>query len=1725
MNANRKTSVNKNTPPRLRRSALATASVLALGGFLGTSALAQSTTYNVTYATGVQAPVILPGPPNMTDWILNWQNNAGAVFAGATAVSMGVDHIAVLPPPLALPIVGTPATVSNNTSTPTARGNNAPGNTVDLAQLGNGVGGAGIIILSGQSNITGPVQSSVNNVNAHIREVLHPAAAMVVNNNTLSATTQVNNADNSAYGLVPGTLSPAVVGGITTTTANATNSTTAGNVNIVNHQNALATLAGAGPLSVPGVGSIASTSAATVTLDLERTTNVAGGVATEGSFATPGLLSSPLTVDGNAITAAYGANQTTNVFNAQTGAGASAYKGSVVMSNSQFNQGTVLAPVLDNTAVVTGSGVLADIRNSFAGQTDLTATLDVSSNTVSATSSGNKAGALASNGTWTDGNQILFNSGANLTGASSVANNTLGAGPTETATLGADLALSSVQANKTTALRSTVTTGTVKVRGDRLAATGVITDSSNTVAATAQGNLAGNRVQVSAFDAGGNALTLGEFNANVAAANLQTNTDTRIAATNTSPEVSVNVGIAGGGAAAVVVEGMITANSNALTAKAQGSVAETLAVVNAANITGVRGGGLAGGVAADATTTGVAAAVGGATGVSANNLQGNYAPTAPINATVTSASVAANIVTQTDGLGTPVPLSAAKITLNDNAIQAYAGGNDAATTVALAAANTAAAQAAVGNAQFHESPITAAVSGATGVNVVAGNATNGTAVTINGNTVDATILVNKAANSLSVAGANITAGPNPFAAATSNARTVTTLAGSNAAFGVASSQNNVAANNASTQTSTAFAAANLRSIIDSTVTTNGNAATANTTANQANNRLTVAAGNVLDTSVNAASAIGGLANRQSNTGAASAVAGDSNAYVAPLFGVVAYGNGPAPSGVVTRSTLTVNQNTIATTALGNVAGNATSVTGASLDSAATAFATGTILGTALTNEFALINHQTDDAVTRSATAGNGAFIGFAGGDFTVLPAVTLAGITDVELAVNKNVVIAEARNNNATNSQSLVFGSTLNSGASLLNLQSASTAVTTVAAPWIGDWAKNSVTLRSNLTVNDNVITALSVGSSAASTQTVDAPTLRGNANIAAGAAVNNGSSVTGITADYALANNQSQTGALTSTVTPSFGPNHAAAALGDVSSLTDSTATVNGNATQAISQGTSATNKQNLAAGNGIAGVSGAVGSVQSTNAAVAANQVGSRAIFMVSVLNAVNSPVTVSGNNGAAAAGQNEAINTQNVASANITGAGGGTGASTGNSAVPSGSSGTDFSVVNLQSGAGSVAATSTDGGLGVDILRFSNNSLTVSDNAWTSKAIFNRAVNTQVFSAGLDANGNPLRDAAGNLVAAANVAATGAIVNSQNTAAGATGNALVGTVQVGTAVADGFWHGTGELTNALTTVSGNDLLAFADGNVAGNSFSVASANVAGSADVTGVKRTFAVQNYQTNAAAMTAAVQKATVGVFVTSDVGGGIANTITTSKVTVSGNALEARSNANTASNALDVSASNAITAGAGAPTFTVLNTQANTAATSATVGGTAANAVSVGIAAGVLITGSNATVSGNNLTAQVGGNTANNTLSVTAGNSIAPLNQPTPVNSLAVVNTQDNTGAGPAAATVQNATVGVLNTAGFNTTNATVQGNQVLASGYGNSATNAVTLSALAGNASQATASISNRQNNTQAITALASGVNVGIGAGPANGGSSVVTGNSVSAQATGNYATNRIGSR
>ena len=334
------------------------------------------------------------------------------------------------------------------------------------------------------------------------------------------------------------------------------------------------------------------------------------------------------------------------------------------------------------------------------------------------------------------------------------------------------------------------------------------------------------------------------------------------------------------------------------------------------------------------------------------------------------------------------------------------------------------------------------------------------------------------------------------------------------------------------------------------------------------------------------------------------------------------------------------------------------------------------------------------------------------------------------------------------------------------------------------------------------------------------------------------------------------------------------------------------------------------------------------------------------------------------------------------------------------------------------------------------------------------------------------------------------------------------------------------TGDVTGGSISVSGNTASALAGINEAFNTLTVTGANLLGrGADVSssvGIASStgadFAVMNAQSASTSAAATVDVGTSGFGTTGSFTGG--------SVAITGNAVLARASANTANNALTLTASSGLDASG-----VVNNVQ--DMANSSTVKATVSSGASLGAEFGTSSGGAVVTVKDNTVTAQATGNVANNALNATATSGITAAGSSPSSPTFAVLNSQ-STGTSPTGegvygiqSAINGITVGgaqlngALNGGSFN-----ASGNQLTSVAYGNSASNAVNVSTLAPGLNTASASITNVQYNMASINASVSAASVqGSGAVGVSGGSVSISGNSIVAMAVGNRSVNSITGR
>lgn len=362
--------------------------------------------------------------------------------------------------------------------------------------------------------------------------------------------------------------------------------------------------------------------------------------------------------------------------------------------------------------------------------------------------------------------------------------------------------------------------------------------------------------------------------------------------------------------------------------------------------------------------------------------------------------------------------------------------------------------------------------------------------------------------------------------------------------------------------------------------------------------------------------------------------------------------------------------------------------------------------------------------------------------------------------------------------------------------------------------------------------------------------------------------------------------------------------------------------------------------------------------------------------------------------------------------------------------------------------------------------------------------------------------------------------------------------------TATSDMMAFAPGSLTNSSLEISGNSNSAVATLNQATNQVSVTGTNLLTSfsldanatvlADETDVIVTADVglNNVQRTLEGEGAPTVTATATTTLVNDEAYSVGvNTLSGSSVALNSNVTDATANSNRAVNALSLDGSTTAATGA------LINDQINAAATTATATSTVRFVLNTGAADAASL--ATIFVDGNKTSATASGNSSTNTLSalgsagydnVSADGATTVLNGGSSAGATyAMLNGQSNTAA--ISATALNANYGIelngVNT-GVGTNGAvsgsaySVSGNEVLASSYGNSAVNQMSLSSLPyGSASGA---LVNSQYNSGAISATVTAASfnattTGTGI-SANTGS--VSANRALARAVGNSVVNRI---
>jgi hypothetical protein len=1286
------------------------------------------------------------------------------------------------------------------------------------------------------------------------------------------------------------------------------------------------------------------------------------------------------------------------------------------LANTQSSTATATQSVLAETY----GRIYADV-----GTVQDTSTLTLTNNSVSATSMAN----YAANTLLVNSQQITGNGGTSVNAAANAA--------TPSASVPGDLTLASSQAlaGSGDAVTANVT-GSIDATSVDLKSAN-LTVSNNTISAYAAGNNVGNALVVSTSGLSGVVVALG--NAQQSLVNATSNSTAYIR-----------------GYGSTIDGGQMAVNDNQVKSTAVGNAAGNTLSVTAANATGVSGS-----PNVDLSQSN-AVAYADVNLVNAQNLQGNVQAS---TGNLGDESAVIKLEVGTEAKATSV------LSLNGNAMTASAYGNSATNAGALRISNALSSGSAVGNSQY--------ASGAT----VSSEIMNGkifvdafpltdTNLSVNNNRIASSAMTNTTANTLAVSAASATGRDG---------------ATSISANGVASADHTVG--NLQKVSGGAVSSITGGDVVNtmwggdvslSNVSQNANAVTSYASANQASNSLSVAVSNL-------------------NTGTAGLYSGQIvqsgttvDAYTA---GTVLFTTQDEGSGSIASLTVSLNENLVKSSAFANTATNELLVSGATLQSQV--IATNVTAGLSATSaHVGLVNSQ---------TAKGGALTAKTQSTDTDPYTVQLSAgtITSSALSLNANTLAALATNNSADNTLGMSVTNTVGTSIALANGQEATSDASATTRGKV--WADVSDLTGGSIAVNSNDINAKAYSNTATNTLTVSGTNYTGSG---LNSRSSDGIAGTGPSAYGEIAMTNAQFASANTTEATTVGG--MTLATGNLSSA-GNTLSMNNNAVTAYASGNAGSNTlgvtqtalngasaglvstQNLATSNVTASTTGTV-SIETGALGVAANPEADPPVLSKSA------SVSIKDNSIKSTALGNVVGNAMVVSATTATNAGP-SGVQTSASSAGQASTTADYSMVNAQGAVGDMSATTT-GAVSVSSTAVANSSISMTGNAIQSVAQANSGTNrltlavdqptaitaavasrqdndgavsastttgtgalsisasslTQSTDQTLSVvmSGNTVSAAAGKNEAFNTLAVSGANVSGRNNAvsgevvgtASVTGvdysvvnaQAATGGVSASVDVKGSGIASSGTVNAGTITLSDNTVLASANANTAGNALTLAATNR--------LEASGAINNVQTvSTSAISATVESASLTVGTGSGEG--------SAQVTSTGNLVKATASANLATNALNATASNGITT-AGAergtgmvdpqtPTFAVLNSQHTNAASSVSsvingfsMGGSALNGA---------LNGGSVAVTGNVIQSLAYGNSANNSVQVSA--LPATLNTA----SASITNVQYNLASVSASIAGMNVQASGSNSVSSSGVN--ISGNTVTAMAVGNRASNVI----------------------------------------------------------------------
>jgi len=942
--------------------ALAVSASLLIGSVVANNAMAAD--------TSVTTSIVVPAVPGNITLLIgaqltddNNQVNIGNLTAPVATSSIVEGTTGAPSTPVSL-------IFTDNTILATAVGNpvTVAVGAVDLADLANGFDPDGAAIASGQlfARETAVTGTSVNNsfIEAIVGFTNEPPITMT--GNRITASVQGNEADLQIAGDLTAGFTSTTDGDYEFDATLPTATTNADGTLAINSNQTTVGLANAGNMaSVTGGGTVALP---TTHIRLR----VAGATAMDGT----------VTFDDNQIDSSVGGN-TADLGIAIGGGSTNAFTGSVVVGGQQFNTGADASALTDDAMIVFEMGTAATGTTNNGVLSGGTVTVD--GNALLSVAQGNNQ----SIGISSDANVGLTasNSGSATTREVDLDN--------LTADQVSDVIGATIQVNDNSDFAAAIAGNSrIIARFGTLTDDGNLSVQGNDIIAQAEGNRASTGI---AFEGPA-------FGASVSAMTVQANLDGSLTATNiggdgrtTDPDGSPSeVLVFFGGGATSQIDGVLALDDNTVAAQARGNIASTgVSIAPAGAITSATGD------SAEAFIDDGTLSLSAEGDVVSQTAQ--YNENNDFLATVENGRVRLLANTAVDGA------VAGTVSVDGNAVVAEARGNLNASAVTAEAGTSLAASASNSVLQGNDGiAVTATLGGEFNViDARLGHETiTGSTVSLDGNTIAAQAIGNQSAASISqTAGTDIT-GDTGSADLTTTANASGGAALVNVQGTVDGTISAVADIDAEARVQLALGDSPAASTVtSSTLSLSDNALVAEARSNRATNTIAMDAGTsltsgaglasdqqTLDTTINAelnnaGVAITGAADQTTNPSGSGSLAFDS---------VVD----------ITGSTVTVDGNQVAAVATGN------SVTNAITAEAGVSILGGTVNAVAdytgaTTGRFALANNQYLEGGSVDASADNG------------LVTIDLADVTNTAISLSGNMVLAEARGNQAGNSVTL----------------------------------------------------------------------------------------------------------------------------------------------------------------------------------------------------------------------------------------------------------------------------------------------------------------------------------------------------------------------------------------------------------------------------------------------------------------------------------------------------------------------------------------------------------------------------------------------------------------------------------------------------------------------------------------------------------------------------------